>query len=258
MSIKANLTGVETLTAFMASMPGKNQRATNSAMASIGYKLKTSAKQMVKSNAFGWPTVRNLTVITKKFPAIKSKEGRADFVASHEKLASAVYENAFRDMNDFQRSAWSSLASLIVYKFFENQGILQFGFFTGTFGKKKAYANAPLGPDGKPVNGSWGTNQGKTMYVDNNIGSSAINIAKRLTEGFTETLDSSARRRYYAALGFIMPLGKVLVCPPRPVVGPVFNANKSFIPGWFRDKFWERLRKYSGEVGSVINSTWKA
>lgn len=226
-----NVGQLDQLTSFLASMPGMNERATKSSFSSIGFRLKTEAKDALKNNSFGWPQLSKLTQLTSKYPAIA--EGRtSSALISREAVTGRV-----------SKKLWGSLANLLVYSFEKSSGILLFGFAAGTYGKKTRVS------------------RGVKIKVDNVIGQSAVDLAEKLTNGFTYVVGTGpkgdAQRRYFAALGIILPKGKTMNIPARPLVGPVFSRCRPSIPQWFRDKFWERLRAYN-EPGKIINSTWKA
>lgn len=251
MKVNVDASKLDNLTKFFAEMPGRNERARNSAMSTIGYNLKQHAKAAIKANSYGWPDVSNLSRISQIHPAVAKTDNR------RASSASAAYDNAWRQMQGFTRKAWGAMANILVYVSDKGSGNLLFGFEAGTYGKRLAYKTAPLGPDGKPVNGSWGQNQasaenpnGVKVFVPNVISQNAVDIAKKLTEGFKYIVGTGtkgdAQRRYFAALGFIFPRGKQLEIKARPIVGPTFETNKNNIPVWFRNKFWERLRKYCG------------
>lgn len=232
---------VDFVTSVFASMPGFNQRASNSSLSSIGYKLKLQAKDAVKANSFGWPDITNLTAITKKFPAMEADQ-RTWWMGlkKNSNLNSATYENAWRQINGFTSKTWGSLSGLLVYSLEKETGGLMFGFKAGVFGKRYGYFRQGAG-----VNGHWGGGARGKVRVENVIGDTAVGLAEKLTTGFSHTITSTAQQRYYAALGFIFRKGTTIKCPARPLVGPTFLVARPKIPAWFRDKFWERMRIYS-------------
>jgi hypothetical protein len=119
------------MTKILASMPGQNQRAAESALSSIGYKLKAEAKSAVANNAFGWPKVSTLAAMTRKYPAVH--ENHPDRVSSAIMSRDSVTGNAAN------KKLWGSLAGLLVYSLEKTTGILLFGFSAGTYGKRKGY-----------------------------------------------------------------------------------------------------------------------
>lgn len=221
MNVQINAAALDEFTKFMASMPGYNERARNAAMGSIGFNLKTEAKSAVSRNAFAWPDISNMTKMTRAFPPTYSTDGRR---ATRNQITA---KNFLTMTSTAVKKAWGSLANLLVYSVEKTEGVLLFGFQSGTFGKKT-------------IRTSIGTRS-----VANVIQENAVDLARKITEGF-ENVVTPKMQRYFAALGFVMRPGRVLKIPARPLIGPTFVMSKPMIATWFRNKFWERMHKYTG------------
>lgn len=218
--------GLDNMTKFFANMPGVYEKARNSALGSIGYALKDKAKAAVGANTFGWPDVSLLATATKKFPANRNPAGRTN---TRDIIQTILLSRG-------TRKAWGSLANLLVYSVEKDQGILLFGFQSGTFGKKTV----------KTSTGS--------VKRDNYIGQSVVLLAQKLTDGFSYTITSKAQQRYFAALGFPFSLGRTLNIPERPLVGRTFQLMQPEIPSIFREKFWASVRRNTfPEVDKFVN-----
>ena len=228
--MKLDTSELDGLTKMMASMPGVNQRARNSALGSVGFGLKAKAKASVSSNAFGWPQVSSLTQQTKAFPASSSPNR----MSSRDIVQSALLTKS-------TKKVWGSLAPLLVYSLEKDQGVLFFGFAAGTFGKRYAYTRST----------------GERVRRDNYIGQSVVLLAEKLTNGFEYAITSKDQQRYFAALGFPFKIGRVLRIPARPLVGPTFIAFRPEIPALFSEKFWASMRRntFPDEV-RVAKSLW--
>lgn len=223
MKVTVDTTQMGNLTKFFAEMPGKNERARKSAMSTIGYNLKKAAQDGVRTNSFGWPQISNLSRMTRKYPATRNVSARtSSYFMARDNVTGGVV-----------KKLWGSLSALLVYSL-EPAGDLLFGFSAGTYGTKKGYTRS----------------DGTAVRVANVIGENVVTIAKKLTEGFRYVVGQGgkgdAQRRYFAALGFIFRPGTALNIPARPLVGPTYESKKADIPVWFREKFWERLKKYCG------------
>ena len=117
------------------------------------------------------------------------------------------------------------------------------------------WVNAPTG-----TNGQWGTNNQvgtvTKMTVDNFISDKIVNVCKQMTEGYSYVLRSRDEQRYYAALGFPMKLGTLIVTPSRPLVGPAFYDFKDQIVSLFQDKFWASMRRNTYPQSAKILNDW--
>lgn len=253
--LRVDTSELQALTAFMSALPGINMKARNSAMKSIGFNLKNQAKKLT-ANPNGlpsWPQITNLAKMTKIVKAEKTPRGTPKKYGPFSRQASDAFQ-AFSlngatfksegSKSDIILRPWGSLANLLVYTLDEEAGKLFFGFKAGIYGKRVAWVNAPQG-----ANGQWGTNNQPgtvtKMKIDNYISDRIVNICKQLTEGYTYSIRTTQEQRYYAALGFPMPMGYVIVTPPRPLVGPVFQSFRNDIVKLFQDKFWEAMRRYT-------------
>jgi hypothetical protein len=226
--------GLDELTKFMASMPGKNEKARQSGMGHVGYNLKRVTKESVNKNAFGWPGVSALTQTSRAFPSRRygTREASRN-IAMHQSVAK---------MSD---RLWGSLTNLAVYSL-EATGELFFGFQAGAFGKKVGYKRIKRDSSGAAMRDSKGRVMKENKMVANVIGESVVDLARALTNGFSYVLQTMAQQRYFAALGFPFKMGTRFTIPARPLVGPAFVAARPMIPTWFREKFWAKLR------GSVL------
>jgi len=222
---KVTMPALDDLTRMMAVMPGLNLRATNSAFASIGFRLKNMSKEMVKTNELNWPKLSILTPLTKKFPPKRFGE---------------KHKNLFFEAQTFSdtksKKFWGSLANLPVY--IVSDGLLEYGFFAGTFGTKKAGYKTSTNIDGTVTR--------TAIRRPNKITQNIIDICVNLTTGerLKPYVVNSNVQRYFAAFGFLFKLGTILKLPARPLIGPTVLKARADIPGWFREKFWERLRLY--------------
>ena len=228
--LKADFTQLDWLTKLQANMPGVNQRARNSALGSIGFALKAKAKESVKGNSFGWPQVSTLTQATKAFPASTAPNR----IKSRDIVQTVLTSRS-------TRKVWGALAGLLVYSLEKSDGILLFGFVSGTFGKRYSHSRST----------------GEKVLRDNYIGQSVVLLAEKLTNGFEYQIRAKEQQRYFAALGFIFPMGKTLKISARPLVGPTFEAFKPDIPRLFREKFWASLRRNAfPEASNLIDTVF--
>lgn len=223
--------GLDNLTAFMASMPGNNVRARNSALSSIGYQFKMRAKETVKLryDSLGWPKLSTATPLirvnpdvalgNKPYPEIKSGTGET-----------------------FGRKLWGSLANLLVYSLEKESGVLLMGFQSGTYGMKTVTYTRSDGSSYK-------------RKIKNVISGGIVEIARRLTEGY-EFVVEQQMQRYFFALGIRTRIGQTIKLPPRPLVSKVWLQMAPQVPQMFADKFWERMRIYSGETGKTIEKVF--
>ena len=215
--------GLESLRATITGMTALNKRATLSALSTVGFNLKKAAKDHIKNNSLGWPQVSKLSVLTQKYRAA----GKTD----NSRVSSAIISRQ-AVTGGVTRKIWGSLAGLLVYSVEKTTGGMVFGFASGTYGTKKGYTRS----------------SGQSVRVANVIGQSAVDIAEKLTNGFSYVVGTGpkgdAQRRYFAALGIIVPRNTIMDIPARPLVGPTFLFSKGDIPIWFQTKFWERLKLY--------------
>lgn len=225
MRVGFEIVGLETLRATIRGMTAMNKRAIASAFSTVGFNLKKAAKDMVKNNSIGWPDIRRITRVAKKYPAVIASDGR--------RRPYAVIQ-ADRGATGISKSIWGSLVGLLVYSFEKDNGSFLFGFASGTYGRRYSHT----------------TSTGERKTRANVISEDIVGIAKKLTEGFTFVVGSGpagdAQRRYLAALGVIFKKNTILTVPARPLVGPTFLFSKRDIPIWFQNKFWEKLAQYAG------------
>lgn len=232
-SASATLIGnqLDNFTAFMASMPGNNQRARNSALSSIGYQYKKLAKTTAaKSHEdMGWPLLSAATHRIKLNPdALRGAKPYPDVT--------------FEDPHTVRRKLWGSLSNLLVYSLEKESGALLVGFKSGTFGMKtRTYTRS----DGSRY---------KKREI-NFIGGEIVELARRLTEGH-EFIVTPMMQRYFRALFIYVNVGQTIKIPARPLVGPVWLQMAPQVPQMFADKFWERMRVYSGGIGKTIEKVF--
>lgn len=244
--MKLDLSEMDALTAFCSAMPGINMKARNSAMKSIGFALKDTAKKAT-NNPNGLPSWPQITNLAKMVKVVKASPKPRPYEAFNRQTSDAFQGFALTGATATNPAGgkkasiilrpWGTLAAMLVYTLDEQEGALYFGFKAGIYGKKVAWVNAPTG-----ANGQWGTNNQvgtvTKMKVENFISERAVNICKQITEGYTYEMRSAREQRYYAALGFPMPMGYRIITPPRPLVGPSFGILRPDIPALFKEKFW--------------------
>jgi hypothetical protein len=208
----ASLDWTDELAFFFAQFPGKTERAKHSGMRSTGWFLKMKAKEELKNNSQNWPLKSQ---VTPHFKAHRPSKGAQS--------AKARRTKSTKTLSKF----WGALANLLVYSY-DNNGDLLVGFKTGVFGRKYAYTRS----------------DGTKVFRPNRIGESAVNMAKKLTQGH-ETKVTRKMAGYFRGIGLNVGIGQTIKIPARPVIGPVYKKYQKDLFPRFVEKFWERLRKYN-------------
>jgi len=219
--IRFELKGLDELIRKTQKLSALVDRAANSALSSIGYRLKQEAKTAVQGNSLGWQGLSYPTLILRTARPnpnyVPMSRAQSKFMRTM-----GVKDNSYikfsRSRNPAGSKAWGLLGNLPAYKVAKGQGYVEFGFMSGTFGKKAS--------GGKNV-----------------IGNSIRDIALKLTMG-SEITVTEDMQRFLAGLGFFRRIGSRMKIPGRPLIVPVFERARGNIPGWFADKFNERFQSY--------------
>lgn len=199
--------GVARIANRLEKSAGLLTRAANSALSSVGFRLKQMARDAVNRNDLGW---RNLSYVTRVLKGVRPWQAAAD-----------GFKVPRRARN---QKPWGQIGSLVVYQVDKGQQEMTFGFFEGTFGMKTVRGR-------------------KTANV---LGENVVGIARRITEGGRITM-TEPMRKFLAGLGFFRRRGSSMEIPGRPMVVPIRERSRSALPEIFSAKFKERLAKYLGQ-----------
>lgn len=235
--IRFEVKGLDELIRKTQKLSGLIDRAANSALASIGYRLKQEAKTAVQGNTLGWPQLSYPTQILRtarpdpNYVPVSRSERK--FLKTMGVKDTSSYIKYRRTTNPGKLRMWGQLGSLVSYKVEKGQGFVTFGFMSGTFGRKTIKRENSRG-------------EVRTYRSKNFIGNSIRNIVLKLTEGSSITVTRDMQR-FLAGLGFFHRIGSTMKIPERPLVVPVFERMRGSIPGLFSEKFNERLSSYVRE-----------
>lgn len=230
--LRVGIEGLDFTVQRLSQVPGQLRRATNSALASIGYRLKQEAKTAVQANTLGWPSLSYPTLILRtarpdpNYSPV-SRSVRSAWKNAGVKVKEAGFLRYRRATNPSSSKMWGQLGGLASYRVAKDQGFMDFGFMAGMLGKKASGSK-------------------------NTIGQGIVNIALKLTEGSQITVTRDMQR-FLAGLGFYRRIGSIMKIPGRPLVIPVFERVRDQIPAWFKEKLTERLKSYGkGQEAPVL------
>lgn len=229
--LRVGIEGLDFTVQRLSQVPGQLRRATNSALASIGFRLKQEAKSAIQGNTLGWSRLSYPTLVLRTARPnpnhVSLTRAQSKFMRTMGVSNTSSYINYRRAKDPNSSKMWGQLGGLASYRVAKDHGFMDFGFMAGTLGKKAS--------GGK-----------------NTIGQGIVDIAIKLTEGSQITV-TREMQRFLAGLGFYRRIGSTMKIPGRPLVIPVVDRVRDRIPTWFKEKLIERLKAYGqGQVAPAL------